>query len=95
MEKVTISELKNQLSALLKKVRAGESVLILDRNRPIARLESVEQRGPIDGRLARLESEGLLRRAAQPFPRKLLDEPPPEVGESVLDALIEERRSGR
>ena len=95
MEKVTISQLKNQLSAYLKKVRAGESVLILDRNRPVARLESVEQRGPIDDRLAGLESEGLLRRATQPFPQKLLDESPPEVGESVLDALIEERRTSR
>ncbi len=95
MEKVTISQLKNQLSAYLKKVRAGESVLILDRNRPVARLESVDQQGPIDDRLARLESEGLLRRATQPFPKKLLDESPPEVGESVLEALIEERRSGR
>ncbi len=95
MEKVTISQLKNQLSAYLKKVRAGESVLILDRNRPVARLESVEQRGPIDDRLAGLESEGLLRRATRPFPKQLLNESPPEVGESVLDALIEERRSGR
>ncbi len=95
MEKVTISQLKNQLSAYLKKVRAGESVLILDGNRPVARLEGVEQRGPIDDRLAGLESEGLLRRATQPFPQKLLDESPPEVGESVLDALIEERRSSR
>jgi prevent-host-death family protein len=95
MEKVTISELKNQLSAFLKKVRAGESVLILDRNKPVARLESVEQGGLIDDRLARLESEGLLRRPAQQFPKKLLDEPPPEVRESVLDALIEERRAGR
>ncbi len=95
MEKVTISQLKNQLSAFLKKVRAGESVLILDRNRPVARLEGVEQRGPIDDRLAGLESEGLLRRATQPFPQKLLDESPPEVGESVLDALIEERHSSR
>ena len=95
MEKVTISQLKNQLSAYLKKVRAGESVLILDRNRPVARLESVEQRGPIDDRLAGLESQGLLRRATQPFPKKLLDESPPEARKSVLDALIEERRSTR
>ena len=95
MERVTISQLKNQLSAFLKKVRAGETVLILDRNRPVARLESVEHRGPIDDRLVRLESEGLLRRASQPFPKKLLDESPPEVEKGVLDALIEERRSSR
>jgi prevent-host-death family protein len=95
MEKVTISELKNQLSAFLKKVRAGESVLILDRNRPVARLESVERGGLVDERLARLESEGLLRRPTQPFPKNILQEPPIEVRESVLDTLIEERRTGR
>ncbi|WP_369294471.1 type II toxin-antitoxin system Phd/YefM family antitoxin, partial [Klebsiella pneumoniae] len=36
MEKATISELKNRLSAYLKKVRAGHTVLILDRDRPVA-----------------------------------------------------------
>ena len=37
MEKATISQLKNSLSAYLKKkVRAGQTVLILDREEPIA-----------------------------------------------------------
>ncbi len=95
MEKVTISQLKNHLSAFLKKVRAGESVLILDRDRPVARLVSVEGQGPADDRLARLESEGLVRRALGPIPKELLEEPPPKPGKSVLEALIEERRKGR
>ncbi len=95
MEKVTISQLKNNLSAFLKKVRAGESVLILDRNRPVARLVGVAGQGPADDRLARLESEGLVRRALGPIPKELLEEPPPKPGKSVLEALIEERRAGR
>ena len=95
MEKVTISQLKNHLSAFLKKVRAGESVLILDRNRPVARLVSVARQDPADARLARLESEGLVRRALGPIPKELLEEPPPKPGKSVLEALIEERREGR
>ena len=36
MEKATISQLKNSLSAYLKRVRAGQTVLILDREEPIA-----------------------------------------------------------
>ena len=36
MEKATVSQLKNSLSAYLKKVRAGQTVLILDREEPIA-----------------------------------------------------------
>ncbi len=95
MEMATISELRKHLSVYLEKVRAGESVLILDHNRPVARLVGVARPGPADDRLARLESEGLLRRALGPIPKELLDEPPPKPGKSVLEALIEERWGGR
>ena len=95
MIRATISQLKNNLSAFLRKVRAGETVLILDRNRPIARIERVGAEGQADDRLAHLERQGLLRRALRPFPREMLKEPPPTPGKSVLDALIEERREGR
>jgi len=54
MEQATISELKNQLSAYLKKVAAGSTVLILDRNRPIAKIERVVEADHPDGRLERL-----------------------------------------
>ena len=36
----TITEAKNRLSALIDHVRGGESVLIVDRGIPVARLES-------------------------------------------------------
>ena len=39
MKKASISELKNQLSAYLQRVRAGQTVIVYDRNRPIARIE--------------------------------------------------------
>jgi prevent-host-death family protein len=39
MERASISQLKNSLSAYLDKVRSGVTVLVLDRNRPIARIE--------------------------------------------------------
>ena len=51
MEHATISELKNQLSAYLKKVVAGSSVLIFDRNRPIAKIERVAETDHPDSRL--------------------------------------------
>ena len=95
MEKATISELRKHLRAYLEKVRAGESVLILDHDRPVARLVGVAGQDPAVDRLARLESEGLLRRALGPIPKELLEEPPPKPGKSVLEALIEERREGR
>ena len=42
MIRANISELRNGLSAYLRRVRRGESVLVLDRNVPIARLTPVE-----------------------------------------------------
>ena len=95
MERTNISNLKNRLSAYLKKVRAGETVLVLDRNRPIARIEGVNGPDGSDERLSRLEAAGLVRRATRAVPLKLLAEQPPRSRESVLTALLEERSEGR
>lgn len=95
MEKVTIADLKNRLSAYLRKVRAGESVLVLDRNRPIARIEPVRGKEEREGRLARLEAAGLVRLPTQPIPIELLKVEAPVSKESVLNALLEERSEGR
>lgn len=95
MEKATISQIKNHLSAYLKKVRAGESVLILERDQPIARIERVAGKAYPEERLARLERDGLLRRSLQPVPIELLRTPAPKSKRSVLHALLEERAEGR
>jgi prevent-host-death family protein len=52
MQKATVSKLKNNLSAYLRKVRAGEPVLIYDRDVPIARIERIESSGRGGDRLA-------------------------------------------
>lgn len=95
MEKATISELKNRLSEYLKKVRAGHSVLIFDREQPIARLERVTGEAQGEGRLARLERAGLLRRAKAEAPLKLLRGAVPKPRRSVTQALLAERQEGR
>lgn len=100
MKRATISETKNSLSALLDRVRHGETVLITDRSRPVARLEpvsSAQDSGPEDGRLARLERAGIIRRARHGRLDEILRESPPapEPGGDVLAALLDERRSGR
>jgi antitoxin (DNA-binding transcriptional repressor) of toxin-antitoxin stability system len=96
MKVVTITQLKNGVSAIIDRVRAGESVLVLDRDVPVARLEPV---GALDddARLARLERAGLVRRGTGKAPQRILEEPPPALpkGVSVLEALLEERREGR
>jgi antitoxin (DNA-binding transcriptional repressor) of toxin-antitoxin stability system len=96
MEKATISELKNRLSAYLKKVRAGHTVLIFDRDQPVARLERVGGGERTDDRLTRLERAGLLRRASRPVNVKALKaQPAPRATRSVVQALVDERRDGR
>ena len=99
MEKATISQLKNNLSAYLKKVRAGETVLILDRNHPVARLERVRPSELGDERLAELERQGLIRRPSRPLSpeqwKEFIEEPVPDAGVSLLEALLEERREER
>ena len=42
MKRVRIAELKNRLSGYLRDVRRGESVLVLDRETPIARIDPHE-----------------------------------------------------
>lgn len=93
----TITEAKNSLSALIDQVRAGESVLIVDRGAPVARLESAAVGGDDDdGRLARLERAGLIRRGSGHVPQEILDGPTVSVaGATVSEALTEERRTGR
>lgn len=98
MKTATLTETKNNLSALIDRVKHGETILVLDRGRPVARIESVLTDDlESEGRLLRLERQGVLRRASSPTPRELLETRPPAAreGASILDVLLEERRSGR
>lgn len=95
MEKVTISQLKNRLSAFLKKVRAGQTIVVFDRDQPVARLERIQDDGHPDDRLSRLERNGLLRRSTHRLPIETLRSPAPEAKQSVLQALLDERREAR
>lgn len=67
MKTASVTESKNGLSALLRRVRAGKSVLIFDRNVPVARLEPITPDTlPDDQRLLSLERQGLIRRPLKP-----------------------------
>jgi prevent-host-death family protein len=57
MERVGVRELRQNASAILRRVEAGESFEVTDRGRPVALLVKIPKRG-----LARLEAEGRLRR---------------------------------
>lgn len=98
MKKARIAELKNNLSRYLEHVRGGGTVLVLDRNLPVARIVPLHE-APRDGgtdaeRLTRLERRGLIRRGTGGLPDWLGRRRPPKLRGSVLRDLLEERRSG-
>ena len=97
MDSATITEVKNGLSAIIDRVRAGESIIVTDRGVPVAVIEPVAGRVDIEDRLARLERQGLIRRSTTPLPVELLRTPGPKVrgGTSAVDIVLEERRDGR
>lgn len=98
MKKASITEAKNNLSALIDGVKGGAPVLIVDRGRPVARLEPVNRLGADDdSRLARLVRDGIVRPARRAIPKALFSTAPPRsrAGASGVRALLEERRQGR
>ncbi len=99
MKTASISEAKNRLSAYIDLVRKGETVLITDRNLPVAQLVPITPatRADDEAWLRALERKGLVRRARKRGPSRLLLKPPVAMppGVSVLEALLEERRRGR
>ncbi len=99
MKRASITEAKNNLSALIDGLKGGSPVLIVDRGRPVARLEPVT--GSIDGaqngRLPRLLRAGLIRpRRGAPAQALFKDAPPRAKSRaSAVEALIAERREDR
>lgn len=89
MAAVGIRDLKNQLSRYLKRVRAGERLVVTERGEPVAIL-SPPASTPADRRI-----EAMLRRGAARWgggkPRGA-SRPPRIKGPSVAQAVIEDRR---
>ena len=98
MKRASITDAKNGLSALLDRVRHGETVVIEDRGIPVAQLTPVAARSTSAdaGRLARLERQGIVRPAASPGAAKLPAGPPPRARRPVTlsQLVIAERREG-
>jgi antitoxin (DNA-binding transcriptional repressor) of toxin-antitoxin stability system len=98
MEKATVSKLKDNLSAYLRKVRAGHAVVIYDRDVPIARLERIESAGRGSDRLALLRAQGVTRPARRPLSAEKLRAAlanPVHGSANVVDALRLDRAEDR
>lgn len=90
----SISETKAKLSALLERVKAGESITITARGVPVARIVPMSaDEIDWDERLERLERQGIIRRPKRKLdPGWLRSRPLVKSRASVLEALLEERR---
>lgn len=99
MKKASISETKNRLSALLDRVRGGESVLIMDRGKPVARLAPVSLADAAESTayLSQLERSGIIRLGSTKPAKLITQEAPPRArkGASALRALVANRAEER
>jgi antitoxin (DNA-binding transcriptional repressor) of toxin-antitoxin stability system len=95
MKKTNVSQAKSKFSSYLNDVKRGETVLIFDRNRLVARLEPVSSGDlPEEERVKALARAGIAsapRRALDVG--SFLDRPHPKLtrGASVSAALLRER----
>jgi len=98
MATVNVSELKARLSHYLRQVRAGEAVVVCDRDQVIARIEpagGAVSPASDDARLLdELERRGTLRRATGVLPRGWRARRP-KIEVDLLAALLDEREDGR
>ena len=95
MDRMSLTKFRRRLSALLRRIRGGEAILVLDRNRPVAQLEPITHRATADDRLDRLEAAGIVRRGRKRWRPDLLKSAGelPQSKRSVLEALLDERGS--
>lgn len=81
-------EAKTRFSEILRKVRAGQSVLVSYHGRPVAEIRPIEQEETFEQRLDRFEAEGLLLPPKHP-PRTKMG--PVVRRPGALDRFLESR----
>jgi antitoxin (DNA-binding transcriptional repressor) of toxin-antitoxin stability system len=96
MKSAMISDLKNRLSHYLRFVRNGETVLVLDRDRAIARIEPVAagHAGDADDEVAALVRAGIMRPPKAALPADWHAQRV-RASADVVGALLAERVEGQ
>jgi len=95
MKTASVSDLKNNLSARLKQVIAGEPLVITDHRKPVAVVYPLEQ-DLMDEHVRSLVAEGLvIPPKRKPEARAVLDLPLPVSNARLTEAILEEREEGR
>lgn len=93
MRTVNIAELKARLSAHIRRVRAGEEVIICDRNQPVARLVPCHLQSQSE-REKQLIARGVLTPPRKKKPVRL-PKPVGNVSDAVMDRIWQEEREDR
>ena len=97
MIRVSVSALKNGLSGHLRQVRAGQSIIVCNRNVPVARIDRIATSRADSERVMRLRAEGVTCPPARPLTArlraKLLQQLPARA--RLLEALLAERAEDR
>jgi prevent-host-death family protein len=92
MKAVNIAELKNRLSAYLNEVKAGQEILVRDRNVPIARIVPLRVEEYETERL-RLAAEGRIRLGSgEPIEDSFWRMPAPKLSMDDIRRVIDEER---
>lgn len=93
MRSVNIAELKNRLSTYVKYAKAGETVIVRDRNTPVAQLVPI----PVDDSMTEderdLVARGLMIPRKKPYdPKSFLKLRIPKVkGNAATQAILDDR----
>ena len=96
MTVTTVSKLKASLSEFLRRVKAGEEVLVTERGRVIARLSPAASSAALPEHLREMERQGLVKLGTGKLPREFWRMPRPKDPKGlVMKALLEERADGR
>jgi prevent-host-death family protein len=92
----SVAEVKARLSEYVRRVKAGNEVVITERGVPVARLTGLEVAERRATRRDRLARSGTVRPGKGRVRRALLTPPDGEpAGADVLAALLAEREGGR
>lgn len=97
MTTVSVSDAKNNLSALLREVRGGATVTITDRGVPVACLVAPPSTIGISASAIELAQRGVIQLPEREPSGRWLDLPSPAASEgwSIVQALLDERSEGR
>jgi prevent-host-death family protein len=92
----SVSDLKARLSSYLKRVKAGEELVVTERGKAIARVVPFTRSGPTPAEYEEMVQAGIIRPARKKLPPDFWDTPlVPDPEGAAVKALLEERAENR